>query len=111
MLKQWAVFAVTAVSIGAPFVVFADDTGFASSHDWVKVGGKTCFADHAHSGSGDGLTKAVARTAAIREWAGFTALEYGSVWARYSVSVAQRVAYTKAEKGWSATVEARPCRG
>lgn len=89
----------------------ADDTGFAGSHAWAKVGGRTCFADHSHVGNGDGPTKPAALKAAIRSWADFTAFEYGSDWARYGLAASRNVSYTKAEKGWSAMVDARPCKG
>lgn len=94
-----------------PLAAMADETGLASSHDLVKVGGRLCFADHWHSGAGDGATKEKARAVAIRSWADFVDLEYGSSWARFSVAAGARTTYTKAENGWSASVEARPCRG
>lgn len=108
-MLQFAAGAALAIAL-ASTATRADDTGFASAHDWVKTGGRTCLADHAHSGSGDGATKDRAKAAAIRSWISFTALEYGSDWARYSSSVAQSVKYTKAETGWTAVVEGRPCR-
>jgi hypothetical protein len=88
----------------------ADDTGFATSHSMVKVGGKSCFADHAHSGSGDGKTKGVALQAALKSWWEYTAGEYGSDWARWGKSAGQVVKYTKTESGWSAYVQSRPCK-
>jgi hypothetical protein len=88
----------------------ADDTGFASAHDLRKENGKLCMSDHSHSGFGTGATKAAARTAAIRAWADFTNLEYGSDWASYSASGSQKTNYVKEEKGWGANVEGRPCR-
>ena len=39
-----------AMSAGA----FADDTGFAYSHNLRKEGGRLCMSDHYHSGSGSG---------------------------------------------------------
>jgi hypothetical protein len=102
------VAAVAAVCSSAP--AMADDTGFASSHTLRKEGGKLCFADHYHSGSGDGATKAAARVVAARDWAGFVDFEYGSDWARFSRASSVSVKYTKAEKGWTAWIEARPCK-
>ena len=46
----------------------ADDTGLAYSHTLRKEGGRTCMADHYHSGSGEGRTKEAARAAAVRPW-------------------------------------------
>ncbi|HEY7669214.1 MAG TPA: hypothetical protein VH852_01120 [Hyphomicrobium sp.] len=90
--------------------VVADDTGLAYSHTLRKEGGRLCMADHWHAGSGEGRTKAAARAAAIRSWADFTNFEYGTVWARFSLAASQATRYTKAESGWSAAVDARPCR-
>lgn len=88
----------------------ADETGLAASHTLRKEGGKTCFADHVHSGSGDGATKDAARAAAARAWSDFVDFEYGSNWARFSKAAGVSVRYTKAEKGWTAWIEGRPCR-
>lgn len=109
-------FAVPAAAVAA--VAFsaignsatADETGLASSHTLRKEGGRTCFADHVHSGMGDGATKDAARAVATRNWADFVDLEYGSTWAHYSRAAGTKVRYTKAEKGWTAWIEARPCR-
>lgn len=95
--------------LGAP-AAFADDTGLAYAHDLRKERGRLCMATHYHAGSGEGRTKAAARTAAIRSWIDFTNFEYGSVWARYSLAASTSTRYTKASSGWSADVEGRPCR-
>ena len=63
------------------------------------------------SGSGEGRTKAAARSAAIRSWVDFTNFEYGSAWARFSAAASSTTRYTKADNGWSADIDARPCRG
>ena len=89
----------------------ADDTGLAYSHTLRKEGGRTCMADHYHSGSGEGRTKESARAAAVRSWIDFTNFAYGTVWARFGNAAGQSTHYTKADKGWSADVEARPCKG
>lgn len=107
--RLWALVALLAGNL-ATGGAFADDTGFASSHDLRKEGGKTCMANHAHHGMGDGATKDSARAAAIRSWAEFTSWEYGSDWARWGRSASQSTRYIKAEKGWTANVESRPCR-
>jgi len=94
----------------ASTAVLADDTGLAYSHTLRKEGGRTCMADHYHSGSGEGRTKEAARAAAVRSWIDFTNFEYGTVWARFGIAGSPSTHYTKAEKGWSADVEARPCK-
>jgi hypothetical protein len=89
----------------------ADDTGLAYSHTLRKEGGRTCMADHFHSGSGEGRSKESARAAAVRSWIDFTNFEYGTAWARFGIAASPSTHYTKAEKGWTADVEARPCKG
>lgn len=88
----------------------ADDTGLAYSHDLRKEGGRLCMADHFHSGSGEGRTKDGARKAAIRSWADFTNFEYGTVWARFSLAASPSTRFSKEASGWSAYIDARPCR-
>jgi hypothetical protein len=101
------VLAAFAASTGA----IADDTGFAYTHDLRKEGGRLCMSDHYHSGSGSGRSKPAAQAAAARSWADFTNFEYGSAWARWSAAGGKSVRYTKDVSGWSADVDARPCRG
>ncbi len=104
-------FAIAAVLyLSGGFSVRADDTGMATSHTLRKEGGKLCMTDHAHTGSGTGAAKEAAKAAAIRAWADFTNLEYGSDWARYGRAAGHVVRFTKEEKGWTATVDARPCK-
>ena len=95
----------------AATAAIADDTGLAYSHTLRKEGGRTCMADHYHSGSGEGRSKESARAAAIRSWIEFTNFEYGSAWARFGVAGSPSAHYTKEASGWSAFVEARPCKG
>jgi hypothetical protein len=97
------------VAVGAGAGAQAEETGMAGMHDWVKVRGRTCFADHFHSGNGTGSTRAQAEKQAIRAWVDFTAWEYGSTWGRYALAASKKM---KCERGsdWSCFVEARPCR-
>lgn len=112
-MKSKVIACVTAAGLtaaGFSALAAADETGLAASHALRKEGGKTCFTDHYHSGSGDGATKDAARAVAARDWAGFVDFEYGSDWARFSRAASVSVKYTKAEKGWTAWIEARPCK-
>ena len=88
----------------------ADETGLATSHSLRKEGGRLCMADHFHGGTGTGATKDVARQAAARSWSEFVAFEYGTNWARVGRAASVSVKYSKEEKGWSASIEARPCK-
>ena len=88
----------------------ADETSLAYSHDLAKEGGRLCMSNNAHSGSAAGATKPAARAGAIRSWAEFTNFEYGTAWASFSVAAGSSTRYIKEASGWSATVDARPCR-
>ena len=91
-------------------VAQADDTGMASIHAWRAERGKVCMVDHFHSGKGEGRTKKLARRAAISDWQGFTAWEYGTDWAYFNRAASRSVQYSRTDTGWQARLEARPCR-
>ncbi len=110
MLRSVTLALAGTIVLASFTAVLADDTGLASMHDLRKERGRLCMADHWHSGSGEGRTKAAARAAAIRSWVDFTNFEYGTVWAHFSTAASQSTRYTKAASGWSAAVDARPCR-
>jgi hypothetical protein len=102
-----AVAAVCAVSAPA----LADDTGFAYTHDLRREGGRTCFTDHYHYGSGAGATKAVAQKEAIGSWASFTDFEYGSDWARFSRAASKGINCSRTGSGgFDCQIQARPCK-
>lgn len=94
----------------APHVASAKESGFSAPHSWYITGNKVCLTSHSHYGYGDGKTKRAALKAAAKEWASFTNWEYGRGWASYRRAAGKIVSYTKAAKGWSASIEARPCR-
>ena len=88
----------------------ADDTGMSGMHAWQKVGRKTCYADHAHTGSSNGQkSKKSAMAAAIKDWQEFTAFEYGTDWATFNIANAKGTSCSQEASGWSCTVSARPC--
>lgn len=105
-----AILLVSAGLVLTPALVHAQDSGMAGMHDQQREGGKMCFTDHYHWGNGTGDTKTSAQKAAIRSWIDFTSLEYGNRWASFANSASKKTSYTKEAKGWSATVESRPCR-
>jgi hypothetical protein len=94
----------------ASAVTNSTETGLASMHSWVRVGRKTCMADHEHSSSGNGPTRAAAEKSAIVAWASFTDLEYGDAWANWTLSVAKRVTCDNVAGQWKCDIESRPCR-
>ncbi len=87
----------------------ADDTGFAYIHDQRREAGRLCLSNHWHYGNGNGRSRKAAEASAIRSWADFTALEYGSDWARYSRARSKKMSCTQSGD-WSCAVEARPCK-
>jgi hypothetical protein len=88
----------------------AQDTGLASLHDWVRIGGKTCMADHFHDGSGSAATRGLAQAAAVRAWQDFTAWEYGGRWGSYGNAISRSVRCAGVRGNVSCSVSARPCR-
>jgi hypothetical protein len=88
----------------------ADQTGLAAMHAMRKEGGRTCMSDHFHSGSSSGKgSRAAAESEAIRSWRDFTALEYGSDWARYGKAASRSIRCKHSADGWGCDLEARPC--
>ena len=110
MPKMLLLPCAVAMLLAFPVAARADDSGFASSHTLRKERGFNCMADHFHTGSGEGKSKIGARAAAIKSWAEFVVVEYGSDWARYGRAGSAAVHYTKSADGWSANIDARPCR-
>lgn len=109
--------AAAAVSVAASAATWAvpasaDETGVAVIHTWVKVGKKTCMLDHYHYGSGTGATKKVAQAAAIKDWEGFTAFEYGTSWGNFRIAnkKSEKCTGTDKAKDWKCDVEALACR-
>lgn len=101
---------VMGVLLGAAGSAQADDeTGIAGIHSWVKMGRKTCLADHFHTGNGTGATRTQAERQAIQSWVDFTAWEYGSAWGRYTIAASKKMSCEQSG-GWSCFLEARPCR-
>jgi hypothetical protein len=88
----------------------ADDTGMASIHDLRREGGRLCQVDHFHYGSGTGATKAAAQRDAVASWASFTALEYGSDWARWGRAASKGQSCSRDSSGYSCSISARPCK-
>lgn len=102
-----AVVAVSSFSVP----VWSDSTGFAGMHDLRREGGRLCMSDHWHYGTGGPQkTKSRAQRAAIRSWADFTAMEYGTDWARWGRAKSKKASCSRSSGGWDCSVEARPCR-
>ena len=102
----WLLAAAIAASPAA-----AQDGGMSDLHAKVRIGKKTCFADHYHYGSSGGLaTRKVAEREAIASWAGFVAWEYGNAWSSYTLAVNKQMECGNSGGGWACSVSAIPCR-
>jgi len=88
----------------------ADSSGLDAIHAKIRVGGRTCFDGHSHSGSGAGPTRRAAEEAAIRSWADFTITEYGTDWGHYGKTINKSMRCSQSAAGWSCDLEATPCR-
>lgn len=110
MRKSFIGAAVLAVMLAPGEVALASETGIAIIHPWVKIGGRTCFTDHYHYGSGNGPTRTHAQAAAIRSWIWPTDLEYGSSWADYRLAAGKSMKCTRGGAVWTCDTQARPCR-
>lgn len=88
----------------------ADDTGMAQFHDLRREGGRVCQVGHYHYGNGAGPTKKLALKNAISSWSSFTALEYGTDWARFYRAANRGVSCSNSPGEVNCSVEARPCR-
>lgn len=108
-LTRTLVAAVCAAGFAAP--VLADDNGLAAIHDFRREGGRLCFADHWHYGTGSGGTRKAAQADAISNWSSFTALEYGSDWARFNKASSKSLRCQPNGGGsFDCQIEGRPCK-
>jgi hypothetical protein len=101
---------VCVLALAPAGAVQAEETGVAGIHTWVKVGRKTCLADHFHDGTGAGRTRAKAQAEAIQAWTDFTAWEYGGTWGRYSLAVGKSMSCSQSGGSWTCNTQARACR-
>jgi hypothetical protein len=105
------VLVATAATCVDVAIASADETGLASMHALRREGGRICMADHWHYGSsGSQRSRGGAQRAAIRSWADFTDLEYGSSWAHWGRAASKRLSCSRGGGSWNCDVEARPCR-
>ena len=106
-----AIATILAVSSYTSNVARADDTGFASIHEHVRQGRLLCMATHQHFGSSQGQRdKRRALAAAVNDWRGFTAWEYGTDWASWHAAKSKAVNCTGTAGNYGCSIAARPCR-
>ncbi len=111
MLKQIRIISSVCGLLVGGLPVLADDNGLAGTiHDLRRESGRLCQVDHWHYGSGVGATKKLAMADAVGSWQSFTALEYGTDWARFQRAASRNVSCSKSGGDVSCSIEGRPCR-
>lgn len=90
--------------------LMAGETGIASIHAWVRVGNKTCIANHWHFGNATAATKQQAEKTAINNWIVYTMYDYGSDWMHFRLGESKAVKCEKVVEGWACQAEARACK-
>ena len=106
-----AVLLIALATGAVPLTAIADETGFASIHNWRKEGDRICLSNHFHDGTGKGQHRKAAEVNAVASWASFTILEYGTTWGLYALAANKKI--TCAPNGgtsWFCDVTARPCK-
>lgn len=90
----------------------ADDTGVATTlHDTVRKGSLLCLATHEHVGSSQSkANKKQAMAAAINDWRGFTAWEYGTDWAYWNRAHRKQATCSGGKGNVGCTISASPCK-
>ena len=108
---RFRVIAAATVIIAASSVSAQAQDGMASLHAQQRVGGKVCMTSHFHNGqSTNAPSRKAAEMAAIRDWTGFTAWEYGGAWANFQLAASKSMKCSQSGSTWGCNVEARPCR-
>ena len=113
MIRKATVFAVASLAacLAVPPATADDETGLAGIHEQRREGNRICMSSHFHSGSSSGhKTRKEAEAAAVRDWAGFTAWEYGLAWGSYRLAASKSMNCTQSGRSWGCQVEARPCK-
>ena len=88
----------------------AQSTGLDGLHDKRREGGRVCFTDHFHDGSGSGANKKQAEIAAIQSWSDFTSWEYGAAWGSFRNAASKSLKCSGTPGSMTCSVSARPCR-
>jgi hypothetical protein len=107
-----AALATAALGLFGAAPALAGSTGLESIHTLQREGGRLCMADHFHYGAGQSdRSREAAQKEAIRAWADFVQLEYGSDWSNFGRAGSRDVNCSTGSGTYSCSVSARPCRG
>lgn len=111
MLARLSTASVLLLAICGTPALAQQDGALVGLHTLVRSGNMVCMADHFHYGQSSGQpSRKAAEVAAIRDWAGFTAWEYGRHWGNFQMAGSRKVSCSQSGGGWGCNVEARPCR-
>ncbi|MGF1649799.1 MAG: DUF995 domain-containing protein [Hyphomicrobiaceae bacterium] len=87
------------------------DGALVGLHELRREGRLICMVAHWHTGSGSGPTQKSALTAAVRDWSGFTAWEYGNHWGLWRNARSKTERCTRRDSGgFECVVDGRPCK-
>ena len=111
MIRKTLLAAVLTAGCTLAFPAVAQETGLDQIHDQARQGGRTCMTSHFHYGSSSGqASKKLAETAAINDWRGFTAFEYGLPWGSWQLAAGKSLNCNNSGSSWGCNAEARPCK-
>ncbi len=112
MRATLSTFAVLAAVLATPVTAHAQQDGaLVGLHELRREGRSICMVGHFHYGASSGhRTKRLAMRTAVADWAGFTALEYGSHWANWRRARNKGANCERAGSGWTCSISARPCK-
>ena len=89
----------------------AEESALVGLHDLRREGNKVCMSEHTHLGSSTGQpSKKAAEVVAMREWASFTAWEYGGAWGNPGLAGSKTIKCNGSGNSYNCDFEARPCR-
>jgi hypothetical protein len=116
LLAACAVLSTVALAEAAPRRAGAggasdQDSALVGLHDLRREGGLTCMIGHTHVGTSSGQpSRKAAEVAAQRDWASFTAWEYGSHWGNPGLAGNKTMNCSGGGSSYACEFEARPCR-
>lgn len=113
MIRKATILFAASLAAGAfvPSAMAEGETGLSNIHEQRREGNRICMSSHFHYGSSSGQkTRKEAEAAAVRDWAGFTAWEYGLPWGSYRLAASKSMNCSQSGATWGCQVEARPCK-
>jgi hypothetical protein len=94
-----------------PAGMLPSDSSLVGLHELRREGGRVCMIEHTHVGtSGTHPSRKAAELAAQRDWANFTAWEYGNHWGSTVLAGSKTMRCEGGGASYSCEFEARPCR-